>query len=57
MYTHQQLRREPESVRQKAYLLAALADFCVVAEDMEEEGDGSGESEGQSVSVCSFWVG
>lgn len=57
MYTHQQLRREPESVRQKAYLLAALADFCVVAEDMEEEGDGSGESEGQSISVCSFWVG
>lgn len=38
-------------MRQKAYLLAALADFCVVAEDMEEEGDGSGESEGQSVTV------
>lgn len=36
MYVRRQLRREPEGVRQKAYLLAALADFCVVANEEEE---------------------
>lgn len=36
-------------MRQKAYLLASLADFCVVTDGGDEEEEGDGESKGQYV--------